>query len=203
MSRTAMRDVNEALAVGTDRRTRLALGGSMAACVMAITLTVACGAFAANQAAPKQVGEVVALQLNPADIAGRWTGTHTSYGAARTNCGGKLCTLTLDISACDDGWCGVRVADDGACGARALAIKTGEGKATWQHFEGHLELEPKAAAYVIQATLWKDETETKASNLDVVGNTGTELLFMRRSFPFQAHLARTGDAVCTPVKATS
>lgn len=204
MSRIAKRDVSEALAAGTDRRPRMALGGSVAACiVMAFTLTLACGAFAAGEKSVKESGSALALQLNPADIAGRWTGTHTSYGAARANCGGKPCTLTLDISACDDGWCGIKVADDGTCGGRALAVKTSEGKATWQHFEGRLEIEPKAASYVIQATLWKDEAEARAGNLDVVGDTGTELLFMRRSFPFQAHLARTGDAVCTVVKATS
>lgn len=179
------------------RASLLASGLSVAACVMGLSLSFAYGAIAAAPKAATAAGSIKAEQ-----IAGRWKGNHYSYGALRAKCDGKPCTMTIDVSACAKGYCGVLVKDDGTCGATAMRIETGDGKENYLHFNGNLELDAKAAAYTIQATLW-EKGETKERHLDIIGDTGTEMMFMRRSFPFQAHLARAGDAVCTPEKATS
>ena len=164
---------------------------------MGLYIALARGAFGAEtDAAPLPSPPIVAT-----DIAGRWTGNHYSYGAARAKCSGSSCKLTIDVSACADGWCGVLVKDGGACSSLAMKVKTGSGKDNYLRFDGKLELDPKAASYTVQATLWRDETGKP--HLDFIGDTGPELMFMRRSFPFQARLARTGDAACTSDKATS
>jgi hypothetical protein len=171
--------------------------GLVAASLMGASMASACGAFAA---APKAGS--VASAIKAADIAGRWTGTHHSYGAARAKCDGGPCTLTIDVTACATGWCGVMVMSDGSCGASAMKLEAADGKESYLHFNGKLELAAKAVAYTVQATLWQS-ADTQERHLDFIGDTGPELMFMRRSFPFQAHLARAGEAVCTSEKATS
>ena len=93
------------------------------------------------------------------------------------------------------------VKEDGACGGVAMKAELGDAKETWMQFNGNLELDPKAAGYVIQATLWVDDEGKRG--VEMIGDTGKELMFMRRSFPFSARLARSGDAVCTSEKPTS
>lgn len=176
--------------------------GRSAASVMALTLALGCGAIWAESAKPEAAAGAP-IQVKAADIAGRWTGAHHSYGAIRAKCEGGPCTMTLDITACGSSWCGVLVKQDGSCGGSALKVETGEGKEAWLRFNGRLELDSKAASYVIQATVWRAEDTQQAPQLEIIGDTGTELMFMRRSFPFQAHMARTGEAQCTTDKATS
>ena len=73
-------------------------------------------------------------------------------------------------------------------------------------FMGKVELAKGSAPYVVEA--WYNPAGQTAgegsdqAHLNMVGDTG-EMLMMRRSFPFQAELARTGDAQCTLDKATS
>ncbi|MEQ1715867.1 MAG: hypothetical protein ABL907_07775 [Hyphomicrobium sp.] len=161
-----------------------------------------CGAFAAAPKAGPAAAVAAVSPIKAGDIAGRWTGNHYSYGGARAKCDDQPCTLTIDVSACASGWCGVMVKTDGGCGGSAMTVTAADGKESFLHFKGTLELNAKAVAYTVQATLWQNK-DNGARHLDFIGDTGPELMFMRRSFPFQAHLARTGDAVCTTEKATS
>lgn len=189
--RVANEDVREIARVSL-----LASGLSVLACVMGLSLSLTYGATAAKINVANAANAIKA-----ADFAGRWSGSYSSYGAVRAKCDGGPCKLTLDVSPCGTGWCGVIVKDDGACGGLAMKAETGEGKESYQHFNGRLELEAKAASYAIQATLWSNDAGQRS--VDIIGDTGKELMFMRRSFPFSAHLARAGDAVCTSDKATS
>ena len=123
-----------------------AVGRGLAlALVMAGSIAASCGAFAAG-AAPHP-------KLVASDIAGRWTGNHYGYGTQRTKCGDKPCSITVDISACASGWCGVMVKDDGECGAAAMTIEASESKHEALRFKGKLELTAGAAPFVIQATV--------------------------------------------------
>ncbi len=55
--------------------------------------------------------------ITAANIAGRWQGDSWANEA-----GGPL---TLDIVACGDGWCGIKVEANDACGGTALKIDAG------------------------------------------------------------------------------
>lgn len=167
--------------------------GAVAAIVMAGSFALSCGTNAAGSA----VGA-----LKASDILGRWSGTHYGYGMDRPKCAGKDCSLTLDISACPTGWCGVMVKDDGTCGTVAMRLGSIEEKPNFIRFQGKLELLEGSSPYTIQVTLWA-KTGDGPRSIGIVGDTGPELRFMRRSFPLEAQLARTGDIHCTPDKATS
>ena len=97
----------------------------------------------------------------------------------------------------------MRVKDDGGCGGVAMTVVTAEARANAQKFTGKLDLVPGADAYVIEATLWKSDDGEPQRFINMIGDTGAELRFMRRSFPFEAALARSGDAVCGAEKPVS
>ena len=177
----------------------------VAAMVMAASFALTCGAFAANakSVSPKAASHKAVVAIAPAEIAGRWTGNYYGHGSHRAECAGTSCTITLDISACAAGWCGVRVKDDGGCGGVAMTVTTAEARANAQKFTGKLDLVPGAEAYVIEATLWKSDDEQPKRFINMIGDTGAELRFMRRSFPFEAALARSGDATCASDKPVS
>lgn len=157
----------------------------------------------------------------PIVLAGRWTGPRYGFGvrkirpvkteadeASSDDCGGKACTLTYDIVACGDGWCGIAVSDAAPCGAIGLRMTADASHNRRNAFAGKLELAKGSAPYTIEA--WyapADDGENGAGRdaprLSFVGDTGGELLMMRRSFPFQAELTRISDAQCTLEKATS
>ena len=173
---------------------------------MALGLASPYGAFAAEPDVT-----VKPATATPINLAGRWSGHHFGFASRRilkdeeTAAASK--TLTYDIVACGDDWCGIAVTDDKTCGAVALKMardpKSGRGNA----FSGKLELAKGSAPYVIEA--WYSAQKPQAgegsdkAHLHFVGDTGGELLMMRRSFPFQAEMARVGDPVCTLEKATS
>lgn len=146
----------------------------------------------------------------PITLAGRWTGPRFGYAriGPRGSEGGKASTLTYDIVACDTGWCGIAVNDETPCGAIGLRIAPDPSKNSHNAFTGKLELAKGTAGYVVEA--WyaapdAEDVERGRTNprLSLIGDTGTELLMMRRSFPLQAELARIGDAQCTLEQATS
>ena len=173
--------------------------------VIEFTLALTYGVFGAegksrNQKAPSHKAVVA---IAPAEIAGRWTGNYYGHGSHHGNCADSGCTMTLDISACATGWCGVRVNPDGGCGGVAMNVTTAEARANAQTFTGKLDLVPGADAYSIQATLWKSEDEPAKRFVNMIGDTGPELRFMRRSFPFEAALSRSGDATCVSDKPVS
>lgn len=195
MSQNDKREANEDVRE-IARVSLVASGLSVVACVMGLSLALAYGATAAKMKVAN-----AATAITSADFAGRWSGSYHGYGAARAKCDGGPCKLTLDVSPCASGWCGVMVKDDGSCGGVAMKVELEKGRDNFVRFTGRLDLEPKAASYAIQATLWSSDGGVKS--VDLIGDTGQELVLMRRSFPFSAHLARSGDAVCTTDKATS
>jgi len=140
----------------------------------------------------------------PVSLAGRWSGERYGYGRgqAEGDCGsGSGCVLTFDVVACKDGWCGIAVKDGGTCGAVGLHLSAaGLPDATGRAFKGDLTLAKGSAAYVVDARYGSDDGPAQ---LHLVGDTGSSLRIMRRSFPLEANLARTGDATCTLDKATS
>lgn len=181
-------------------------GLSLVATFMALGLASSCGAIAADTS-----DSVKSATATPINLAGRWTGRHYGFASKRILKGEEAAparsTLTYDIVACGDDWCGIRVTDETPCGAVTLKMardpKSGRGNA----FNGKLELAKGSAPYVVEA--WYSAPDTKAgegsdkAHLNFVGDTGGELLMMRRSFPFQAEIARVGEPVCTLEKATS
>lgn len=163
-----------------------------------------------SAAAPATAPAHTEAAAAPITLAGRWTGPR--YGYARIgpkgSDGGKASTLTYDIVACDTGWCGIAVSDETPCGAIGLRIAPDATKNSHNAFAGKLELAKGTASYVVEAWYAAPDAEDTASGrsnprLSLIGDTGTELLMMRRSFPLQAELARIGDAQCTLEQATS
>jgi hypothetical protein len=141
--------------------------------------------------------------ITPVSLAGRWTGHYYGYGRAgdEQGCGDEGCGMTYDIVACKEGWCGIAVKDDKSCGAVGvhLATDTSDGDSA---FKGKLELAKGAAPYAVKAWYQADK-DSNTVQLHFLGDTGPELLMFRRSYPFEANLARSGDATCTLDKATS
>jgi hypothetical protein len=204
------------VAAATSRTRRVCLGLSLAAMlmglgVMGLGLASSYGVIAAEPAATTKQAEIV-----PINLAGRWSGNHyanTMRAPIRIGepspaaVAPKLNTLTYDIVACGEEWCGIAVTDDKTCGAVALKMKRDTAKNRRNAFTGKLELAKGSAPYVVEA--WYSAPDTKAgegsekAHLNFVGDTGGELLMMRRSFPFQAEMARVGEPTCTMEKATS
>jgi hypothetical protein len=148
----------------------------------------------------------------PIDLSGRWTGKRFGYGVRgpdEMDCTGNVCRMIFDIVACDGGWCGIAVGDDKPCGTTGLHLSVDKNAHRPQSFDGTLELAKGSAPYVIKAwyragpSAGDSKSKDSAAHLLIVGDTGTELLMMRRSFPLQAGLTRIGDAACTLDKATS
>ena len=202
-------DAPVAAAVSLTRR--MSLGLSLAAALMGLELASSYGVIAAEPAAKTKQAEIV-----PINLAGRWSGNHyanTMRAPIRIGepspaaVAPKPNTLTYDIVACGDAWCGIAVTDEKTCGAVALKMardpKSGRGNA----FNGKLELAKGSAPYVVEA--WYSAPNAKSgegsekAHLNFVGDTGGELLMMRRSFPFQAEMARVGEPTCTMEKSTS
>lgn len=126
-------------------------------------------------------------KLKATDIAGRWIGasyTETSGG-----------TLTLDIVACGTGWCGIKVETGDKCAGTALKVNAGVVEENNAQFKGTLELAPNTEPYTIHATIFPPE-EGKPLEMQITGDTGGEFRAYRRSFPFEAAMARIKDAVC-------
>jgi hypothetical protein len=135
-------------------------------------------------------------------IAGRWQGTNYMLAARAPDCDGGRCTLTLDIVPCATGWCGIEVASDNTCGGTALRLDAGEAGGATTVYSGRLELARGTEPYVVQAYLMPASGDDKEW-LEIQGDTGGEFRIYRRSFPFNAHLVRAGDAICKTEKPIS
>lgn len=138
-------------------------------------------------AATPLISNAIAADIKATDIAGRWQGTTW----AQETGGG----LTLDIVACGDGWCGIRVAANDVCAGTALKVGTGVVEENNAQFEGTLELAAGTEPYTVHATIFPPE-EGKQLTMQITGDTGGQFRAYRRSFPFEAEMARTQDAVC-------
>lgn len=188
---------------------------SIAVAVMSSTVAFSYGVIAADEQPAVEKAE-----LFPINLAGRWSGKHYANtmrapirigDSSPAAVAPKLNTLTYDIVACGEEWCGIAVTDEKTCGAIALKMKRDTAKNRRNAFTGKLEIAKGSAPYVIEA--WYSAPDTKTgtkaregsdkAHLNFVGDTGGELLMMRRSFPFQAEMARVGEPTCTMEKATS
>ena len=147
---------------------------------------VLAGIFALVALAPIAAG-AADPEVKVTDVAGRWTGA--SYWEKGHG------NLTLDIVACGDGWCGIKVEPGDTCGGTALKVGAGSIDEGTIRFEGTLELAPGTEAYTVHVAVFSPE-ESKPRGLQVTGDTGGEFRAFRRSFPFEAALFRVQDAVC-------
>ncbi|MGQ0457612.1 MAG: hypothetical protein ACT4OU_11180 [Hyphomicrobium sp.] len=177
--------------------------------VLVIGFSIASGHGAIAAEGPPSSADATAVEPAPIILAGRWTGPQHGFGAraARSDCGSGLCNLIFDIVACGPDWCGIAVGKNETCGAVAMKLQPNTAPDRVNAFGGKLELAKGSDPYVIEA--WYSGPGERAGegedqpHLSMVGDTGPELMMFRRSFPFSAELARTGEAKCTLEKATS
>jgi hypothetical protein len=184
--------------------------GALAAVGAVITVSViAGGIFAASFGGSAAAGDAVDVKAAPTEpaivLAGRWSGEHYGYGRAgvgKGNCAETGCSLTYDIVACKEGWCGIAVNDDKSCGAVGVRLTAdAERQGTDEKaFKGKLELTKGAAPYAVEAWFRNDDDKP---TMRLLGDTGGELLLYRRSYPLEANFERIGEAICTLDKATS
>lgn len=167
---------------------------------------------AANETSDEKVhtdSAGTAAVVSPIVLAGRWSGHRFGYAkvAKADGCKGGSCSLTFDIVACGTEWCGIAVSDAQVCGAVAMKLKESHNPDRRNAFGGTLELAKGSDPYTIEA--WYRAPDDGAGEntgkpaLSLIGDTGPELLMLRRSFPLQAELTRVSDATCTLEKATS
>jgi hypothetical protein len=127
--------------------------------------------------------------LNHADIAGRWVSDRMWVSASER--------LTLDISRCGTGWCGVEVRNGSTCGITTLRLDEGELREPVAAFRGRIGLASGAQPYGIRAHLSRYEG---AFELELFGNSGDQFEPWRRNYPYRQLMARSGDAVCRPTE---
>ena len=203
MKSIAMRKTREADASAPMRRRVLAVVAAGAVITVSV---IAAGIIASSfggSAAADDVAHMNSADAKPVVLAGRWSGQYYGYGRQgedRAHCGSNGCVLTYDIVACKDGWCGIAVNADKSCGAIGVRLAADAKSEGGIEFNGKLELAKGSAPYSVKA--WYRSEDSSAS-LHFLGDTGPELRLMRRSFPFEANLARSGEAICTLEKATS
>lgn len=171
--------------------------------VSSFALLCVLAAAAPALADPATTGEAAATPA-AVDLAGRWEGR--TYELARAEgCGGKACTLTLDLARCGSGWCGVEVTGvEQRCGATALKLDSGaanESVATV--FKGNLALAKGTEPYVVEVYLLAPRSADDKTEIQITGDTGGEFRMFRRSFPFNATLVRISDAKCRPESTVS
>ena len=203
MKSIAMRTTREA---GASAPMRGRVPAVVAAGAFITVSVIAAGIIASSfggSAAADDAAHVNAAEAKPIVLAGRWSGQYYGYGRQgedRAHCGSNGCVLTYDIVACKDGWCGIAVNADKRCGSIGVRLAAGAKSEGGIEFNGKLELAKGSAPYSVKA--WYRSEDSSAS-LHFLGDTGPELRLMRRSFPFEANLARSGEAICTFEKATS
>jgi hypothetical protein len=126
------------------------------------------------------------VPLTPADFGGRWVS--------------KEASLTLDISRCGNGWCGVVVANN-SCGHTALRVAENPQDAihragTNRELVGRLQLAENTEAYGVRAMLTRDDGGGKT--LFIAGHTGGTFSAFRRTYDYNQLLVHAGDAACSP-----
>jgi uncharacterized protein (DUF2147 family) len=123
-------------------------------------------------------------KISATDVAGRWVS--------------EKYKLTLDVSPCGAGWCGVEVTDralGAGCGRTALRFDAGEEAGQYVSFRGRLERAANSQSYAILANLQRRDG---VLTLSMHGNSGDDFNPFRRTFDFNDVVARVGDGVCRP-----
>ena len=108
-------------------------------------------------------------------------------------------SLTLDLSRCDDGWCGIEVTSAGSCGRTVLRAAKDTGNDDGQ-LTGRLELDAQALPYTIAIHLVRRKPNDPET-LTIRGHTRgyyprSEFQPWRRSYPYMVEFARVGDTTC-------
>jgi hypothetical protein len=155
---------------------------------------LAASAVSAEDAAGGNVTVVAALAAP--SLAGRWSGTPHAVKNDASRCRDGECTLVLDIVPCGGSWCGIEIDRENACAGELMQLRTHSDPQRRNAFEGKLILARGTQEYVIDASV-DAALDGRPATLEIVGDTGPEFRWFRRSFPFHAALARIGDAVCT------
>ena len=120
--------------------------------------------------------------VTPVEFGGRWLSEKPK--------------LTLDVSRCGDGWCGVEVTNGTMCGRTVLRLDAGQqGGNEPVRFNGRLQLAPESEPYDVHTILLR---RGDVLALKIMGQTRGRLRVASRSFDFQAEFVRTNDAVCQP-----
>ena len=102
-------------------------------------------------------------------------------------------SLTLDISRCGDGWCGIEVTQTGACGRTVLRARSDDGG----QLTGRLELATKSQPFTVGMQLFRP-SPSAPEMLAIHGHTGTRFEPWRRMYPYMVAFARTSDVTCRP-----
>lgn len=183
-------------------RTRSAAAVVVVPAIALSIMVIAAIAFRFGGSAAAGEQSATANDAAPVSLAGRWLGTYGHGGFSdEHDCGRDGCQLAYDIVACQDGWCGIALKDDKSCGDVSLRLSS-DPQSGKLGFNGKLEVTKGAAPYFVQA--WSSgKEESTGPQLHLVGSTEPELLLFRRSYPFEAHLVRNGEARCPLPKATS
>jgi hypothetical protein len=116
-------------------------------------------------------------QVTPDDLEGRWVSVKPA--------------LTLDISRCASGWCGVEV-NGAACAGTVLRLDVGQQSDKAMRFSGNLQLASESKPYRVWGDLRRQDN---GLTLALNGYAGD---FPRRTFDFQARLARIDKPSCAP-----
>jgi len=138
-------------------------------------------------------------ELRPADLEGRWV---TSNGPeAKDACPG--CGLVLDLVPCGNGWCGIRVKSDKTCDRTVLHLDAGSSTAFGLTFAGRYVPSERARPYIVKARLYERSGPGAPGHTGLSVHGSTDGDFLRRNYPLQMLLTRTGDAVCRAEAKTS
>ncbi len=114
--------------------------------------------------------------IEPRQIEGRWKASGRD--------------LVLDIAACGDKFCGRLVTSGSECGPTVLSVVNEPDTKGFSSLlmRGRLAL-PGERAYKIGVSVYAD------LRMRIFGDMSPPSLF-QRTYPFVAHLVRTGDATC-------
>jgi hypothetical protein len=176
------------------QRIMVGFTGAIVGALCGVTAAVLAATSVVAGEMPKSKSVTVAALSTPS-LAGRWSGTPHVIRNDASRCENGDCKLVLDIVACAGDWCAIEVDKQNACAAEVMQLKTHSDTKRKDAFEGKLSLGKDTQNYVIDAHLMAAEDDT-AAMLELVGDTGPEFRWFRRSFPFHAALTRVGDAVC-------
>jgi hypothetical protein len=176
------------------QRIMFSITGSIVGALCGVTAAVLATTSVLAGEMPKSKSIAVAALSTPS-LAGRWSGTPHVIRNDANRCADGDCKLVVDIVACASGWCAIEVDRANACAAEVMQLKTHSDTKRKDAFEGKLSLGKDTQNYVIDAHLMAAEDDTPAM-LELVGDTGPEFRWFRRSFPFHAALTRVGNAIC-------
>lgn len=172
MSRVTMSPIR--MATDTDRRCSIRAKSNTGAVVknlVTVGIITACC-----------VGGMAIAAATSVEFGGRWSSEKSK--------------LTLDLSRCGDGWCGVEVTNGTLCGRTVLRLDAGEQGGTEPvRFTGRLRLAPESEPYAVHTIVLRDGD---VPVLMIRGHTGRGFNVASRNFDFQAEFVRTSDAVCQP-----